>query len=40
MGFKTLDFKTFLEHFATIAQAANGIAKLRSLILDLAVQGK
>jgi len=35
-----MDFKTFLEHFDTIAQAPNGIAKLRSLILDLAVQGK
>lgn len=35
-----MDFKTFLEHFDTIAQAPNGIAKLRSLILDLAVRGK
>lgn len=35
-----MDFKTFLENFDTIAQAPNGIAKLRSLILDLAVQGK
>lgn len=35
-----MDFKTFLEHFDAIAQAPNGIAKLRSLILDLAVRGK
>lgn len=35
-----MDFTTFLEHFDTIAQAPNGIAKLRSLILDLAVRGK
>jgi type I restriction enzyme S subunit len=35
-----MDFKTFLEHFDTIAQAPNGITKLRSLILDLAVRGK
>jgi len=35
-----MDFKTFLEHFDIIAQAPNGIAKLRSLILDLAVRGK
>ena len=35
-----MDFKTFLDHFETIAQAPNGIAKLRSLILDLAVRGK
>ncbi len=35
-----MDFKTFLEHFDTIAQAPNGIPKLRSLILDLAVRGK
>jgi len=35
-----MDFKTFLEHFDTIADAPNGIPKLRSLILDLAVRGK
>ncbi|MBD3886217.1 restriction endonuclease subunit S [Phormidium tenue FACHB-886] len=35
-----MDFKTFLENFDTIAQAPGGIAKLRSLILDLAVRGK
>jgi len=35
-----MDFKTFLEHFDTIAEAPNGIPKLRSLILDLAVRGK
>lgn len=35
-----MDLKTFLENFETIAQAPNGIPKLRSLILDLAVRGK
>ncbi len=35
-----MDFKTFLEHFDTIAEATGGIPKLRSLILDLAVRGK
>jgi type I restriction enzyme, S subunit len=35
-----MDFKTFLENFDTIAQAAGGIQKLRSLILDLAIRGK
>lgn len=35
-----MDLKTFLENFDTIAEAPNGIQKLRSLILDLAVQGK
>ncbi|MBW4542112.1 MAG: hypothetical protein KME43_23680 [Myxacorys chilensis ATA2-1-KO14] len=40
LDFKTLDFKTFLEHFDTVARMTNAIAKLRSLILNLAVQGK
>ena len=31
---------TFLEHFATFAAAPNGVAKLRVLILQLAVQGQ
>ena len=31
---------TFIEHFATFAAAPNGVAKLRELILQLAVQGK
>jgi type I restriction enzyme S subunit len=35
-----MDFKTFLENFDAIAEAPGGIPKLRSLILDLAVQGK
>jgi type I restriction enzyme S subunit len=35
-----MDLKTFLETFDTIAEAPNGIQKLRSLILDLAVRGK
>ena len=32
--------ETFCEHFSTFAEAPNGIAKLRELILQLAVQGK
>ena len=32
--------ETFFEQFATFAEAPNGIAKLRELILQLAVQGK
>jgi type I restriction enzyme S subunit len=35
-----MDLRTFLENFDTIAEAPNGIPKLRSLILDLAVRGK
>jgi len=35
-----MDFNTFLDHFDTIAEAPGGIAKLRALILDLAVCGK
>ena len=30
----------FCEQFATFAEAPNGVAKLRELILQLAVQGK
>ena len=32
--------ETFCEQFATFAEAPNGVAKLRELILQLAVQGK
>ena len=32
--------ETFCEHFSTFAEAPNGVAKLRELILQLAVQGK
>ena len=32
--------ETFFEHFATFAEAPSGVAKLRELILQLAVQGK
>ncbi len=35
-----MDLKTFLHHFDTIAEAPGGIAKLKALILDLAVRGK
>jgi type I restriction enzyme, S subunit len=35
-----MNLTTFLEKFNTIAQSPNGIPKLRSLILDLAVRGK
>ncbi|MBD2100279.1 restriction endonuclease subunit S [Leptolyngbya sp. FACHB-261] len=35
-----MDLQTFLANFDTIAEAPNGIPKLRSLILDLAVRGK
>jgi type I restriction enzyme S subunit len=35
-----MDLNTFLEHFDTIAEAPGGIAKLKALILDLAVRGK
>lgn len=35
-----MNVETFCEHFATFADAPNGIAKLRELILQLAVQGK
>ena len=32
--------ETFIEQFETFAEAPNGVAKLRELILQLAVQGK
>ena len=32
--------ETFIEQFATLAEAPNGVAKLCELILQLAVQGK
>lgn len=35
-----MDTKTFLENFGHIADAPNGIQKLRGMILDLALQGK
>ncbi len=35
-----MDLNTFLDHFDTIAEAPGGIAKLRALILNLAVRGK
>jgi type I restriction enzyme S subunit len=35
-----MNSETFCEHFATFAEAPNGIERLRELILELAVQGK
>jgi type I restriction enzyme S subunit len=35
-----MNAETFCQHFATFADAPNGIAKLRSMILQLAVLGK
>lgn len=35
-----MDAKTFLAEFETVAEAPGGVAKLRELILQLAVQGK
>ncbi|PSR18164.1 restriction endonuclease subunit S [filamentous cyanobacterium CCP3] len=35
-----MDLKTFFEHFDTLAEAPNGIQRLRELILDVAVRGK
>ena len=35
-----MDTKTFFENFETIANAPGGIARLRELVLDLAVRGK
>lgn len=35
-----MDTKTFFENFETIADAPGGIARLREIILDLAVRGK
>lgn len=32
--------QTFFENFDTIAEAPNGVQKLRELILQLSVQGK
>ena len=32
--------ETFFEHFALLADAPNGVQKLRKMILQLAVQGK
>ena len=35
-----MNAETFCEHFSTFAEAPNGVAKLRELILQLAIQGK
>jgi len=35
-----MNLKTFFEHFDTLAEAPNGIQRLRELILDMAVRGK
>ena len=35
-----MNAETFCEHFATFADAPNGVQKLRAMILQLAVQGK
>jgi type I restriction enzyme S subunit len=35
-----MNAETFCEHFATFADAMNGVEKLRGMILQLAVQGK
>jgi len=35
-----MDLKTFFEHFDTLAEAPNGIQRLRELILDMALRGK
>jgi type I restriction enzyme S subunit len=35
-----MDLGTFFEHFDTLAEAPNGIQRLRELILDMAVRGK
>ncbi|MEL6491100.1 MAG: restriction endonuclease subunit S [Cyanobacteria bacterium J06621_3] len=35
-----MDLKTFFENFDTLAEAPGGIARLRELILDMAVRGK
>lgn len=35
-----MNAETFCEHFATFADAPNGVEKLRGLILQLAIQGK
>lgn len=35
-----MDLKTFFQHFDTLAEAPNGVQRLRELILDMAVRGK
>ena len=35
-----MNAETFCEQFATFAEAPNGVAKLRELVFQLAVQGK
>jgi type I restriction enzyme S subunit len=35
-----MDLTTFFEHFDTLAEAPNGLQRLRELILDMAVRGK
>jgi len=35
-----MNLKTFFKHFDTLAEAPNGIQRLRELILDMAVRGK
>ncbi len=35
-----MDLSTFFKHFDTLAEAPNGIQRLRELILDMAVRGK
>ena len=35
-----MNAETFFKHFATFAEAPNGVTKLREMILQLAVQGK
>ena len=35
-----MNAETFFKHFETLAEAPNGVAKLREMILQLAVQGK
>ena len=35
-----MNAKMFLENFGPIANAPNGVAKLREIILSLAMQGK
>jgi type I restriction enzyme S subunit len=35
-----MELKTFFDNFETMAEAPNGVQKLREMILQLAVQGK
>ena len=35
-----MNLETFFNHFDVLAEAPNGVQKLRELILDLAVRGK